>query len=93
MKFHSVKPNLKVWNPEAGAITIRFEGGKYETLEEDEIALLKTIDGVAYKGQPLDDDEHKCGVCGKVCKSEFALTSHMRSHETSVNPREKKEKE
>lgn len=42
---HAGNPDFPVYNPRTGA-TLRFEGGSYETTDQAEIALLRTIDGV-----------------------------------------------
>lgn len=31
-----------------------------------------------------DEEPRTCPVCGKLCKSEFGLRSHMRSHKEAV---------
>lgn len=65
-----------------GSFIVRSEAYKAEQaakhailFEKHSLDLLKIVN-------PL-----KCLICGKVCKSEFGLRSHMRSHQRGENDR------
>lgn len=69
-------------SPEEGSVD---SGGDDSAIEGSETGVVKEEEPEKEK-EPKEpeekgDEQLKCKVCGKVCKSELGLMSHMKSHE------------
>ena len=59
---------------------LRFHDHRYETSDAEEIAFLSALCAARPGSYKMVEGGFICGVCFKVCKTQFALDGHMRSH-------------